>query len=206
MDNLYRFRGYILGLLAGLLLVLPGIGFPSRQTLGQSADSLQYFMLWFPFILSETLLLLSILLRIQARRSIGEHTRGRKHDADQVVTWGVYSKIRHPLYLSNTGVGVSFVLFHLGFSWETLLFVFVLVVYERLLAKMEDRYLETKFGETWQNWKLETPAFVPRPGTLGAKGVQGCCDRSFGKAFIADKSTWIWLCVFMVLLVLRKVL
>ncbi len=207
MNNLYRFRGCILGLLALFLVAVPGVGFPSKQTLDQSAESLQYFMLWLPFILSETLLLLSVILRVQARRSIGEHTRGSTHDADQLVTWGVYSKIRHPLYLSNTGVGMSFVLFHLGFSWESFLFVVVLAFYERILSKMEDRYLENRFGEVWRNWKSATPAFVPRLRQLTAPASSPqSLSRSFGKAFVADKSTWIWLCVFMVILVLRKVL
>lgn len=207
MNNLYKFRGYILGLLAILLLAMPGVGFPSKQTLDQSTSSFYYFVLWSPFVLAETLLLLSILLRIQARRSIGDHTRGSRHDADQLVTWGVYSKIRHPLYVSNTGVGVSFVLVHLGFSWETLLFVFVLVVYERLLAKMEDRYLENRFGAIWQKWKSMTPSFIPRMKQLVAPTSDSkVYSRSFWESFKSDKFTWIWLCVFMVLLVLRKVL
>lgn len=211
MSNLYRFRGYILGLLALLLLAIPGIGFPSKQTLDQSTDSIVYFMLWAPFVLSETLLLLAILLRVHARRSIGEHTRGSSHDADQLVTWGVYSKIRHPLYLSNTAIGISFALFHLGFSWETVLFAVVLVTYEFILSRMEDNYLENRFQDQWRTWRSTTSAFVPilhkvteRGETSNSNGKE--YNRSFVEAFKADWSTWVWLCIFIVLLVIRKVL
>lgn len=209
MNRLYTFRGYILAALAILLLSIPGVGFPSRQTLDQSTSSVTYFMLWVPFILSETLFLLSVLLRIQARRSIGEHTRGSTHDADQLVTWGVYSKIRHPLYLSNTGIGISFALFHLGFSWETILFTAVLVMFEIVLSRLEDRYLETRFQDLWRNWKSATPAFVPyksRGSRSGSANGNSSTPRSFIQSFKADKSTWIWLCFFIVLLVLRKIL
>jgi len=205
MNKLYSFRGYILGALALLLLAIPGVGFPSKQTLDQSTSSASYFMLWAPFVLSETLFLLAVLLRIQARRSIGEHTRGSSHDADELVTWGVYSRIRHPLYLSNTGIGISFALFHLGFSWETVLFTAVLVMYEIVLSRLEDRYLENRFQDLWRNWKSVTPAFVPIANKQSSHGGSGA-TRSFLQSFKADKSTWIWLCIFIVLLVLRKVL
>lgn len=205
MNKLYSFRGYILGALALLLLAIPGVGFPSKQTLDQSSSSASYFMLWVSFVLSETLFLLAVLLRIQARRSIGEHTRGSSHDADELVTWGVYSRIRHPLYLSNTGIGISFALFHLGFSWETVLFTAVLVMYEIVLSRLEDRYLENRFQDLWRNWKSVTPAFVPIANKRSSHGGSGA-TRSFLQSFKADKSTWIWLCIFIVLLVLRKVL
>lgn len=215
MNKLYSFRGYILAALALLLLAIPGVGFPSRQTLDQSTSSASYFMLWAPFVLSETLFLLAVLLRIQARRSIGEHTRGSSHDANELVTWGVYSRIRHPLYLSNSGIGISFALFHLGFSWETILFAAVLVMYEIVLSRLEDRYLENRFQDLWRNWMSVTPAFVPiankrspRDGSGAGKSIDhnSGATRSFLQSFKADKSTWIWLCIFIVLLVLRKVL
>lgn len=204
MNNLYKFRGYILGLLAILLLAMPGVGFPSKQTLDQSTGFFYYFMLWAPFVLAETLFLLSVLLRIQARRSIGEHTRGSEHAADRLVTWGVYSKIRHPLYLSNTGVGISFALIHLGFAWETALISAVLVVYEFVLSRMEDSFLENRFRDEWRAWKSVTPAFIP--WIAPKHECQPGPARSFVEAFKSDKSTWIWLCVFFALILLRKFL
>lgn len=190
MNKLYAFRGYILGALALLLLAIPGVGFPSKPSL------------WVPFILAETLFLLSVLLRIQTRRYIGDHTRGSIHDADKLVTVGVYSRIRHPLYLSNMGVGTSFALFHLGFSWETLLFVMVLVGYEVLLSRLEDSFLENRFQESWRAWKSVTPAFIPRKNRVAYQEP----ERSFVQSIKSDVSTWIWLAIFIVLLFLRKAL
>lgn len=214
MNKLYAYRGFLLALLAAFLLLLPGCPFPIIQGDFDFAcvQSLS------PVGVSIVLFVLSVLLRIQARRSIGEHTRGSVHAADELVTWGVYSKIRHPLYVSNTGVGISFALFHLGFSITALSFSVILVAYEIVLSRMEDSFLEGRFQDSWRSWKSVTPAFLPRlqnankrtgnfPGGESAASCGGgrAC-RSFRDSLKADCSTWFWLCIFIALLVMRKVL
>lgn len=207
MNKLYAYRGWILGILAIALLVMPASAFPEI-----SCETIFSEYVFFSFILPALVFMVSVFLRIQARRSIGEHTRGFAHDADRLVTEGVYSKMRHPLYVSNTGVAYSFILFHLGLSLYALPFVAVLVSFEIFLAKMEDRYLEKRFGDEWRQWSKNTPAFFPRVivGTAAATSQQlgaNCSSykkRSFVQAFVADVSTWIWLAITIAILVLRK--
>lgn len=192
MKNLYAYRGWILGAIAVLLFALPS----------------DKFVGWSPMLtVSIVLFVFSVLLRIQARRSIGEHTRGFTHDADRLVTEGIYSRIRHPLYLSNTGIGIAFILSHLGFRPIAALFAAILVGFEVFLSRMEDRYLEGRFGNAWQEWAIKTPAFFPR--ILGTKSsVQDKPHfekRSFARAFAADASTWFWLLVAIAIILVRKV-
>lgn len=211
MNKLYAYRGWVLGVLAIAMLLFPG-------------DPISDVWLSEVLPLSAVLLVSFSILRIQARRSIGEHTRGFTHDADRLVTEGIYSRIRHPLYLSNGGVGYAFVVLHMGFQPVALVFVVALFAFEFLLSRLEDRYLENRFGDEWRKWAAATPAFIPRL-TLGNKTAaplhpekvsgenasplhpeKDCAPakRSFLSAARADASTWFWLAVVVAIIVLRK--
>lgn len=197
MNKLYAFRGWILGALAITMLLLPG---------EPISDS------WYSNVLplSAAFFVAFAILRIQARRSIGEHTRGFTHDADRLVTDGIYSRIRHPLYLSNAGIGYAFVVLHLGVQLVALAFVVTLLAFEFLLSRLEDRYLENRFGDKWRKWAAVTPAFFPRLTASNNSAVpllpeMECpAKRSFLAAVRADISTWFWLAVVIVIVVLRK--
>ena len=200
---LYRFRGYILGVLAIALVAAPPSLFPKQFCIN---DCLAGVLVTVPLFVA------SAFLRVRARQYIGEHTRGKIHDADELVTVGVYSRVRHPLYISNTGFAVGFTYFHLGLSLGVIPFAFAVVLFEVALARIEDRFLERKFGDLWRAWAKKTPAFFPRfKQTLG----DGDCDspvsdsvapqRTFWQAFFADSSTWLWLMFCNLVLVLRKV-
>jgi len=196
MNKLYTYRGWILGALAILMLLLPGV--PMSRG----------WLYCLPMLALGLLIFAAI--RVQARRVIGEHTRGFTHDADRLVTEGIYSRIRHPLYLSNWGIGMMLIVLHLGKSWWAILFIVVLYYFEKLLSKMEDRYLEKRFGDEWRQWAAVTPAFsgsskrkkkvAPlKPESAGARP-----PRSFLAAARADISTWFWLAVAIALIILRK--
>ena len=104
---LYRFRGYILGLIAvSLVLVPPRI---NGCAIG--------------IVIAVVLYAASAFLRVRTRQFIGEHTRGNVHAADALVTCGAYARVRHPLYISNTGFALGIAFFHLGISLWVLPFM-----------------------------------------------------------------------------------
>lgn len=199
MNKLYAYRGWILGGLAVALLLMPGAPL-ANEWCGEALP------------LSIAIFIVFVLLRILARRTIGEHTRGFTHDADRLVTESLYSRIRHPLYLSNAGIGYALIILHLGFSLMALPFVVILFSFEFLLSRMEDRYLENRFGDEWRKWAMVTPAFFPRlalgnmtAGRLHPEMENGKpAERSFLSAARGDVSTWFWLAVAIALIVLRK--
>lgn len=80
--------------------------------------------------------------------------------ADTLNTSGIYSTVRHPLYLGNFFMGLGIVLFpHL--IWLTLAYVlFYCLYYERIMFA-EEAFLRDKFGERFTQWAATTPAIIP---------------------------------------------
>jgi len=78
----------------------------------------------------------------------------------KLATEGPYARIRHPQY-------AGFILIMLGFlfQWPTLLtlvmFPVLVWMYIRL-AKREDADAKKEFGEAWDAYAKQTPAFIPR--------------------------------------------
>ncbi|MBR5413268.1 MAG: ABC transporter permease [Fibrobacter sp.] len=179
---LYRFRGLILAIAAIVALVIT----PADLDI-------------VPFLVFINIFIIAVYMRVKARRAIGDHTRGKALDAPVLVTWGAYGRLRHPLYVSNMAIGIALVVLHLGISWVTIPFVVFLLLFGYRLAKLDDHYLEQRYGDEWKLWALQTPAFIPReihvPGPL----------RSGKEAVIADTFTWIWLALMVGLVLFRKI-
>lgn len=93
------------------------------------------------------------------------NTSGRNTErgqvADQLVTTGLYSVVRNPLYLGNAFLWLGAALFlH---DWRIVLFAlsFFFLLYERIVL-VEESYLSSRFGSAFEDWAARTPAFVPR--------------------------------------------
>ena len=179
---LYRFRGVVLAILAIGALVLP-------------AGDLEVV----PFLVFVNLFIIAVYLRVKARRAIGEHSRGSVQDAPVLITWGAYGRMRHPLYVSNMTIGLSLIVLHFGIDWFVIPFAVVLIAIGLRLAKLDDRYLEQRYGDEWKLWAMHTPAFIPREIHIAGP------LRSGKDAFIADMVTWVWLALMVALVLFRKV-
>ena len=92
----------------------------------------------------------------------GTSGRNTKEQVAEVLnSTGVYSMVRHPLYLGNYFMWIGIVVF--TFNWY---FVFVVsllywVYYERIMFA-EERFLERKFGQQYLDWASNLPAFIPK--------------------------------------------
>ena len=196
---LYRFRGYILAVLAIALCAMPAATFSAHTA--TTTDSAIFET---PAAIAATfaaiaLCLAGILLRIRTRQFIGEHTRGKSHAADDIVTDGPYAYTRHQLYLSNTLIAISTILFHLGFSLTALPFALAVIAFEVYLARTENRFLRDKFGDRWLQW---TPGL--RYARQRRNSASAGPKRPFSRAFCADWATWTWLLLYYLLLLSRK--
>ena len=87
-------------------------------------------------------------------------TNTRKQIADSLNTTGMYSVVRHPLYLGNFIIwfGLS-AFFHLW--WFSLIITLVFWLYYERIMFAEEEFLREKFGEVYFQWSKKTPAFIP---------------------------------------------
>lgn len=92
------------------------------------------------------------------RNTSGRNAKAQR--ADSLNTTGVYSVVRHPLYVGNFFIYLGVV----SFTHSPALIVISLLVYvlhyERIMFA-EEAYLREKFGAEFQQWAARTPAVVP---------------------------------------------
>ena len=92
---------------------------------------------------------LSMLARVQLGRSFSIRAQAR-----MLVTTGLYSKVRHPIYLFR---GIAFL--GLFIAWGKLipLLCFLLIYPVQILrARKEEKVLEQAFGEEYRRYKAGT--------------------------------------------------
>lgn len=117
---------------------------------------------WYPYVCF-AVSCVGLLIRIYAVGHTPKNTSGRntkEQIADEVNTTGIYSTVRHPLYVGNffmwLGAGMLtyhfwFIMFFIAFYW---------IYYERIMFA-EEQFLRKKFGEQYIRWATTTPAFIP---------------------------------------------
>lgn len=108
--------------------------------------------------------LLGLAIRIYTVGFTPKNTSGRNTGAqvaDCVNTKGIYSMVRHPLYLGNffmwLGVAMLTEIF-----WFIIAFIFLYWLYYERIMFAEEQFLRKKFGSVYTNWATLTPAIIPR--------------------------------------------
>jgi protein-S-isoprenylcysteine O-methyltransferase Ste14 len=80
--------------------------------------------------------------------------------ADELSTTGIYSLVRHPLYVGNFFMWLGPVLF-LRSAWFTIVFGLVYWLYYERIMFAEEQFLRRKFGEAYDRWSEKVSAFIP---------------------------------------------
>ena len=81
--------------------------------------------------------------------------------AEQLNTSGIYSIVRHPLYLGNFLIFLGFTLFTQSLWLNILSCLAYWIYYERIMYA-EEEFLRRKYGQVYESWASVTPAFIPR--------------------------------------------
>lgn len=108
--------------------------------------------------------LLGELIRILTVGFAPQNTSGRNtvegQIADELNTTGLYSIVRHPLYVGNFFMWLGPVLF-LRSAWFTIVFCLVYWLYYERIMFAEEQFLRRKFGEAYDRWSEKVSSFFP---------------------------------------------
>jgi protein-S-isoprenylcysteine O-methyltransferase Ste14 len=108
--------------------------------------------------------LFGLFIRVYTVGHTLDWTSGRNTAEGQVAialnTTGIYSMVRHPLYLGNFFMWLGPAMLN-GQIWFIVSFcLFYWVYYERIMFA-EEQFLRRKFQETYTSWAANVPAFIP---------------------------------------------
>lgn len=105
-------------------------------------------------------------------------TSGRnveQQEAKVLNVAGMYSLVRHPLYLGNYLMWLGVILVMRSW-WTAVIMTLVYWLYYERIMFTEEEFLRRKFGEPYEKWAAARPAMVPR---LGARWVPPLLEFSW---------------------------
>jgi protein-S-isoprenylcysteine O-methyltransferase Ste14 len=104
------------------------------------------------------LLVRCIIVGTAPKGTSGRNTKRQR--ADVLNTTGMYSIVRHPLYLGNFLIFLGIALFTQSF-WFALTGIMVYWLYYERIIFAEEAFLRQKFGREFEEWAKTTPLIVP---------------------------------------------
>jgi protein-S-isoprenylcysteine O-methyltransferase Ste14 len=152
---LFRWRSYVpFVFVLPFIVALYGYQWPFKNYVNYQIWSQSCFALSFL-----GLLIRCITIGYAPAKTSGRNTS--RQIADELNTTGMYSLVRHPLYLGNflIGLGVSLAPF---VWWLPVMYCLLFCSYYERIMFTEEAFLRSMFGEKFEDWAAVTPAFFPR--------------------------------------------
>lgn len=122
--------------------------------------------------------------RLAGVSAAGTVTRRRSRDVQRLVTYGIFSWMRNPLYVGNLLVWIGFVIGS-GVLWFLPIALALFAIEYSLIVRYEEGVLETIFGQEYVAYKQRTPRWVPRPPAEKSSG-----PHDLGEALRSEVSTF----------------
>lgn len=151
---LFKYRGQLPVVL--FLLAVPFMYFTNYDWMNQTVICV---LTWISILLSVG----GFIIRAYAIGTTPRGTSGRNTQeqiAESLNKTGIYSVIRHPLYLGNYLMWIGIAFFTFNFYFVVIVSLAFWLYYERIMFA-EERFLERKFGEEYLTWSMKVPAFMP---------------------------------------------
>mgnify|MGYP001137566156 FL=1 len=150
-NKLFRYRGQIPLIL--FLLSVPAIYFTNYDCFFKN-ENYKYGLLIFSAIISFSgQVIRAIAIGTSNKNTSGRNTR--EQVAEALNTKGIYSTLRHPLYLGNYFMWIGIVIYVGNISFFIIVSLLFWVYYERIMFA-EERFLERKFGQSYLDWSLKS--------------------------------------------------
>lgn len=155
-QHLFRWRSYL-----PVLFLIPLL--LSVRHFSYMGDSHRLDLVWEGFCLLVSFAGLAIRIHVVGHAPAG--TSGRNTADGQVArtlsTTGLYSLVRHPLYVGNLLMWLGIAMFLHDWRIVALVSVVFWLYYERIILA-EEHFLRSNFGQTFDDWASRTPTFVPK--------------------------------------------
>jgi len=155
-DWLFRWRSYVPLVVAPLVLLAATESESLEQGFGDLADDIVSFVCLATSFLG--LVVRCLTIGYTPKGTSGRNTRNQK--AETLNTSGIYSTVRHPLYLGNFLIYLGLLLATRTW-WLVLVGVLLFVVYYERIIFREEEFLRAKFGAAFLEWADRTPVFWP---------------------------------------------
>ena len=157
---LFKYRSYL-----PLLVLVVGIAI-FAQTKSANKSSVinnDYWEHLFEYICL-SISLIGLFIRIYTVGHTPQNTSGRNTSEGQVAetlnTTGMYSIVRHPLYLGNFLMWLGIALLT-GNLWFTVAFCLLYWLYYERIMFAEEQFLRKKFGDEYLKWAEKVPPVIP---------------------------------------------
>lgn len=158
-DFLFKNRSYL-----PLIILIVGLGvYINTEYFESKAEIETWFSESYEFICLG-ICLFGLLIRIITVGHSPKNTSGRNTKdgqiADVLNTTGLYSLVRHPLYVGNFFMWLGVAMLTAN-TWFIIAFVLFYAFYYERIMYAEESFLRTKFGNQYLNWAKDVPAFIP---------------------------------------------
>ena len=175
-DVLFRWRGQLpLLLLPLFLLGLADARLPA--TLSPATRAWQ--------LVSLAIALAGLAVRVVAIGTAPAGTSERSTTnprASMLRTTGLYSLVRHPLYVGNTLTAIGFACFTTAWYLPIIVALLGILYHERIAAR-EEVFLEGRFGDDFRQWAARVPAMIPRWSGYERSATPFIWRRILGREF-----------------------
>jgi protein-S-isoprenylcysteine O-methyltransferase Ste14 len=152
---LFKGRSYFPLALYGLIIVVIGLEWDSHfREFDATSASICLAVSMFG------LLIRSLTIGYTPRGTSGRNTKDGQI-AEVLNSKGMYSLVRHPLYLGNFFMWLG-IMIYVGNVWFTIVCCLLYWLYYERIMFAEEAFLRKRFGDAYLAWSEYTPAFWPR--------------------------------------------
>jgi protein-S-isoprenylcysteine O-methyltransferase Ste14 len=136
-------------------------------------------------------------IRLGGVAAAGTVTRRRSRTVQRLVTYGIFSWMRNPLYVGNFLIWMGFTVIS-GVLWFIPIAIVLFAIEYTLIVRYEEGVLESIFGAEYLDYKARTPRWIPSPPSVRESG-----EHHWGEAWKSEVSTFMQYAVITVAFVLK---
>ena len=150
------------------------------------------------WIIGAVIIAIGEAIRLAGVAAAGTVTRRRSRNVQRLVTYGIFSWVRNPLYVGNFLVWMGFAVIS-GVLWFIPVAAVIFAIEYTLIVRYEEGVLETIFGSEYLAYKQRTPRWFPRPPAVKDSG-----EHHWGEAWRSEISTLIQYVVLVALFLVKE--